>query len=51
MQHLAKVKLEKEEEAWALSSQLKELNRTLRESLGRQQALEDELVRIGIQKV
>lgn len=44
MQHIAKIKLEKEEEAWALSSQLKEVNSTLRESLARQQALEDELV-------
>lgn len=45
MQHIAKVKLEKEEEAWKLSSQLKGLNRTLRESLAQQQDLEDELVR------
>lgn len=48
MDHLANVKLQKEEEAWALSRQLKELNATLRESVARQQALEDELeLRLG----
>lgn len=44
MQHLAAVKLEKEEEAWKLSSQLKAVNATLRASLARQQELADELV-------
>ena len=44
MDHLTRVKLEKEETA----SQLKELNTSLRESVARQQALEDELeLRLG----
>jgi hypothetical protein len=46
MQHLAKVKLEKEEEAYALSSQIKAVNHSLKESIARQQELEDELVRV-----
>jgi len=48
MHHLAKVKLEKEEEAFALSTQIQAVNRSLQDSVARQQELEDELVRASV---
>ncbi len=48
MHHLANVKLEKEEEAFALSTQIQAVNRSLQDSVARQQELEDELVRASV---